>query len=154
MMNNATEEEEEEVRVNATLSALPYLLNIYLGLLLWSMGNLGSVGNMIVFRSRAFQHRAYSIYLFWASIFHFFYFNFVLSTRILQKGFQIALMNRFVLVCKLRQFSTVWGNVVAFSLFALATSDRLLSAQRSIGESRRHGKSPDGRNAFRASSLE
>ena len=132
MMNNTTG--GEEARVNEALLAVPYLLNISLGLFLWSMGNVGSVGNMIVFRSRAFKRRVYSIYLFWASIIHFFYFNFVLSTRILQKGFQISLMNRFVFVCKLRQFGTVWGNVVGFSLFALATTDRLLSAQRSIGQ--------------------
>jgi hypothetical protein len=136
-MNNTTTdgEEEEEERVNSTLLSLPSLLNIYLGLFLWLTGNLGSVGNMIVFRRRIFKDRAYSIYLFWTSITHFFYFNFVLSTRILQKGFRIAVINRFIVVCKLRQFSTVWGNVLAFSLFTLATVDRLLSAQRSIGQS-------------------
>ncbi|CAF4233559.1 unnamed protein product, partial [Rotaria sordida] len=38
---------------------------------------------------------------------------------------------RFIIICKLRQFSTIWGNVVGFSLFAFAIIDRFLSTQRS-----------------------
>jgi hypothetical protein len=117
--------------INSALLAAPYQLNIWFGSFLWITGNLGCIGNIIIFRSRSFRHRAYSIYLFAAALADFHYFNFVLLTRILQNGFQISLMNRYIVVCKLREFSTIWGNVVSFTLFSFATIDRLLSAQRS-----------------------
>ncbi|CAF4024450.1 unnamed protein product [Adineta steineri] len=109
---------------------IPYQLNIWLGLFLWTTGNIGCIGNMIVYGSRKSRKQAYSIYLFASAIADFHYFNFVLLTRIIQDGFGILLINRYTVVCKLRQFSTLWGNVVGFSLFSFATIDRLLSAQR------------------------
>ncbi|CAF4132368.1 unnamed protein product [Adineta steineri] len=99
-------------------------------LFLWTTGNIGCIGNMIVYGSRKSRKQAYSIYLFASAIADFHYFNFVLLTRIIQDGFGILLINRYTVVCKLRQFSTLWGNVVGFSLFSFATIDRLLSAQR------------------------
>ncbi|UJR19422.1 hypothetical protein I4U23_022552 [Adineta vaga] len=117
--------------ISSILKAVPFHLNIWFGTFLWMIGNLGCLGNIIVFRSQAFRKRAYSIYLFSAAISDFHYFNFVLLTRILQKGFQISLMNQYIVICKLRQFSTVWGNVVSFSLFSFAVFDRLLSTNRS-----------------------
>jgi hypothetical protein len=124
-MNNTTSE------VSYSLLIASSRLNIWFGSFLWIMDNFGCIANMIVFRSRKFRHRAYSIYLFSAAVADFHYFNFVLITRILQQGFQIPIMTRYTLVCKLREFSTIWGNVVAFSFFSFATIDRLLSAQRS-----------------------
>lgn len=125
MMNSSTE------WINPSLLNAPYQLNIWLGCFLWIMGNIGCVGNILVFRSRKIRKRAYSIYLLASAVADFHYFNFVLLTRILQKGFQISLVNRYIVMCKLRQFSTIWGNVVGFSLFTFATIDRLLSTQRS-----------------------
>jgi hypothetical protein len=130
-MNNTTIDD-----VNPVLHSMPYQLNIWLGLILWFTGNIGCVGNIIVFRSQSFRHRAYSIYLFWAAMCDIYYFNYVLLTRILAKGFGISLMNYFTTMCKVREFSSIWGNVVSFSLFTLATVDRLLSAQRSTGKLR------------------
>jgi len=124
-MNNTTN------TISYSLLLAPYELNIYFGSFLWITGNLGCIGNMMVFGSREFRKRAYAIYLFAAAIADFHYFNFVLLTRILQNGFQISLMNRYIIVCKLRQFSTIWGNVVGLTLFSFATIDRLLSTQRS-----------------------
>jgi hypothetical protein len=116
--------------ISSALLAAPYQLNIWFGSFLWIIGNIGFLGNIIVFRSESFRKRAYSIYLFSAAIADFHYFDFVLLTRILEKGFQIPLINRYLVVCKLREFSTIWGNVVGFNLFAFAVIDRLLSAQR------------------------
>ena len=127
-MSNSSDE------ISNSLLLAPYQLNIWLGGFLWMMGNLGCLGNMLVFRSPKFRRRAYSIYLFSAAIADFHYFNFVLLTRILQKGFRILLMNQYLIICKLRQFSTVWGNVVSFSLFSFAVVDRLLSTDRSVGK--------------------
>jgi hypothetical protein len=98
------------------------------------MGNIGCIGNMMVFCSRTVRKRAYSIYLSSAAIANFHYFNFVLLTRIIQDGFQYPLMNRFTIICKLREFSTIWGNEVGFSLFSFAMIDRILSTQRSNGK--------------------
>ncbi len=109
----------------------PYELNIYFGLFLWVTGNIGSIGNMIVFNSKSFRGQACSIYLFCTSIADFFYFNFVLVTRIIPKGFQIPLTNRYDVICKLRQFFSFWGNQVSFTFFSLATIDRILSTKRS-----------------------
>ncbi|CAF4515147.1 unnamed protein product [Rotaria sp. Silwood2] len=86
---------------------------------------------MIVFSSRTFRNRAYSVYLLSEAMSDFIYFDFVLITRILQKGFQIPITIRYDVLCKLRQFVSVWGNQVSFTLFSFATIDRLLSAQRS-----------------------
>jgi hypothetical protein len=122
--------------INSALLAAPYQLNIWFGSFLWIMGNIGCIGNIIVFRSKRFRKRASSIYLFSAAIADFHYFNFVLLTRVIQNGFQIPLMNQFTILCKLRQFSTIWGNVVGFSLFIFAIIDRLLSTQRSNGKYR------------------
>jgi hypothetical protein len=117
--------------ISYSLLLAPYELNIYFGSFLWITGNLGCIGNMMVFGSREFRKRAYAIYLFAFAIANLHYFNFVLLTRILQQGFQILLSDRYIIICKLREFSTLWGNLVSFSLFSFATIDRLLSTQRS-----------------------
>ncbi|CAF4270702.1 unnamed protein product, partial [Adineta steineri] len=118
--------------ISSSLLFAPYQLNIFFGSFLWVMGNLGCIGNMLVFRSRTFRKRAYAIYLFSAAVADCHYFNFVLLTRILQNGFKMPLMNGYLVICKLRQFSTFWGNIVSFTLFSFAIIDRLLSVQRSI----------------------
>ncbi|CAF3303927.1 unnamed protein product [Rotaria socialis] len=110
--------------ISSALMAAPYQLNIWFGIFLWVTGNLGSIGNMLVFRSPTFRN------LFSEAICDFFYFYFVLTTRILQKGFQVHVTTRYDVICKLRQFFSVWGNQVSFTLFSLATIDRLLSTQR------------------------
>ncbi|CAF0815776.1 unnamed protein product [Adineta steineri] len=117
--------------ISGALLAAPYQLNIWFGLFLWITGNCGCIGNMIVFCSKSFRNRAYSVYLLSEAMSDFHYFNFVLLTRILQKGFQIPIMIRYVNICRYRQFASVWGNQVSFTLFSFATIDRLLSAQRS-----------------------
>ncbi|CAF2497987.1 unnamed protein product [Rotaria sp. Silwood2] len=118
-------------RISYTLLAAPYQLNIWFGSFLWIAGNISSIGNMMVFCSRSFRNRAYSIYLLSKSMTDFVYFNFVLLTRILEKGFGIPINNRYDIMCKFRQFVSLWCNQVSFTLFAFATVDRLLSTQRS-----------------------
>ena len=124
------------VPVSSALLVAPYQLNIWLGTFLWITGNVGCIGNMIVFRSRAFRYRSYSIYLSFQALADFVYFNFVLATRILQKGYQIPIAARFDAICKIRQFMSAWGNQISFTLFTFATIDRLLSTQRSNSKSR------------------
>jgi hypothetical protein len=120
--------------ISSALLIAPFQLNIYLGAFIFITGNVGSICNMIVYRSRLFRARACAVYLLWEAFINLFYFNFVLLTRMLQQGYQIPVMNRYGLVCKLRQFASEYTHQVAFTLFTLAMLDRLLSAQRSIGE--------------------
>ncbi|UJR14406.1 hypothetical protein I4U23_001403 [Adineta vaga] len=117
--------------VSSILLAIPYQLNIYLGSFLWIAGNIGCIGNMIVFRSRTYFQRAYAIYLFFEAISSFFYFDFLLLTRVLQRGFQISITTHYDILCKLRQFDSVWNHVVSLTLFTFATTDRILSLQYS-----------------------
>src|SRR5215831_4488952 len=98
-MNNTTNS------ISYSLLIAPYQLNIWFGSFLWIMGNIGCIGNMMVYSSRKLRKRAYSIYLFASALADFHYFNFVLLTRVLQKGFRIPLMNSYTVICKLRQFS-------------------------------------------------
>ncbi|CAF3762903.1 unnamed protein product [Rotaria sp. Silwood1] len=116
--------------VSSTLLALPYQLNICIGLFIWVTGNIGCIGNAIVFSSRTLSKRAYAVYLLWEALSDFIYFNFLLLTRILQKGFQIPITTNYEIICKLRQFDSVWNHDVSLSLFSFATIDRILSAQR------------------------
>ncbi|CAF4853671.1 unnamed protein product [Rotaria sp. Silwood1] len=88
--------------VSSTLLALPYQLNICIGLFIWVTGNIGCIGNAIVFSSRTLSKRAYAIYLLWEALSDFIYFNFLLLTRILQKGFQIPITTNYEIICKLR----------------------------------------------------
>ena len=117
--------------IDSALLAAPFQLNIWLGTFLWATGNVGCLGNLLVFSSRTFRKRAYSIYLFFAALSDLIYFNFVLVTRILQRGYRIPIVTVYLSICKLRQFYTVWGNVFSFTLYSLATLDRLLSTERS-----------------------
>ncbi|CAF1207707.1 unnamed protein product [Rotaria sp. Silwood1] len=116
--------------VSGALLAAPYQLNKWFGLFIWMIGNLGCIGNMIVFSSRAFRNRAYAVYLSSEAAFNIIYFDFLLLTRILQRGFQISITTRYDIICKLRQFDSVWNHDVSLSLFSFATIDRILSLQR------------------------
>lgn len=119
--------------VDDALLLAPFQLNIWFGLFIFVTGNISSLGNLIVFTSRSFRARACSIYLVAESFFSFIYFDFVLVTRIIQKCFRLPIINRYEAICKIRQFLSEYTHNVAFALFVLATIDRLLSTQRSMG---------------------
>ncbi|CAF1380306.1 unnamed protein product [Rotaria sp. Silwood1] len=119
--------------IDPTLLLTPYQLNIYLGLFIFVTGNISWIGNITVFSSRNFRSRACSVYLIAESCFNFLYFDYVLVTRIIQKGFRLPIINRYDVVCKIRQFLSQYTHQVAFTLFTLATIDRFLSTHRSNG---------------------
>ena len=89
---------------------------------------------MLVFRSRSFRNRACFVYLFWESFTNVFFFNLILVTRVLQGGFQIPIMPRYGVACKVREFLSEYIFQIANTLFVCATLDRLLSTQRSMGK--------------------
>ena len=51
----------------------------------------------------------------------------------IQKGFQLPIINRYDVICKIRQFLSEYTHQVAYTLFAMATIDRFLLTHRSIG---------------------
>ena len=119
--------------VSSSLLLAPFQLNIWFGLFILVSGNISSIGNLLVFTSRAFRTRACSIYLIAESVVTLVCFDFVLLTRIIQKGFRLPIISRYEAICKLRQFLSEYCVEVAFTFFVLATIDRLLSTHRSIG---------------------
>ncbi|CAF0916126.1 unnamed protein product [Adineta steineri] len=118
--------------VDPVLLKVPFQLNIWLGLFIFITGNISTIGNFTVFTSRMFRNRACSIYLIAESICTFIYFDFVLVTRLIQKGFNYPIINLYDPICKVRQFFSEYTHQVAFTLFALATIDRILSTHRDV----------------------
>jgi hypothetical protein len=130
---SATNSSSNGSGISSGLLIAPFQLNIYLGLFIYITGNISSIGNFVVFSSRTFRARACSIYLIAESCCTFVYFNYVLMTRMIQKGFQLPIINRYEGVCRVRQFLSEYTHQVAFTLFGMATIDRILSTHRSIG---------------------
>jgi hypothetical protein len=119
--------------VSYGLLIAPQQLDIWFALFIFITGNISSIGNFIVFSSRTFRARACSIYLIFESMFTFIYFNYVLVTRMIQKGFLIPIIDHYDPVCKIREFLSEYVHQVAFTLFTFATIDRFLSTHRSVG---------------------
>ena len=120
--------------VDPRLLSVPFQLNIWFGLLLFVAGNISCFGNMVVFSSRSFRRRAYSIYLIAEAGNNFVYFDFVLVTRMIQRGYRLPIMNRYDVLCRIRQFLSQYANQTAFLFFLFAALDRLLSTQRSLSK--------------------
>ena len=119
--------------ISSGLLMAPFQLNIWFGLLIFVTGNISTFGNFIVFTSKTFRSRACSIYLVAESIFTFIFFNFVLVTRVIHRGFQLPIINRYDPICKIRQFLSQYTHQAAFTMFIFATLDRFLSTHRSNG---------------------
>ncbi|CAF1077075.1 unnamed protein product [Adineta ricciae] len=117
--------------ISPALLQAPAQLNIYLGIFIFITGNISTIGNFLVFSSRLFRARACSNYLIVEPFFTLLYFNFVLVTRVIQKGFLLPIIDRYNSICKIRQFLSEYTHQVAFTLFALATIDRFLSTHHS-----------------------
>lgn len=120
--------------IENTLSVLTVQVILWSGFIFFITGNIGCIANMVVFRSRVFRRRACFVYLFWEAFINLFYFNFILVTRVLQSGFQIPIMNRYGVVCKIREFMSEYTYQTGNTFFTLATLDRLLSAQRATSK--------------------
>lgn len=123
-----------EMNANSTISMLSSLtitIDTYVGLFIYVTGVLGSIGNIIVYRSKSMRNRACSIYLLWESIIDFLYLNIVVLTGILTKDFRIPVATRHEILCKFRSFFSTYGNQLAVTFLSLATIDRILLSQRS-----------------------
>ena len=117
--------------VNSIILSMPVNIHIYLGIFILIMGNIGCFGNLLIYQTRSFRHRAFSIYIICETLSDFLVLNLVLLTRILEKGFHIPLQDISTFVCKFRQFSEYYFCLCSFTFFTLASIDRILSTQRS-----------------------
>ncbi|CAF1538220.1 unnamed protein product [Adineta ricciae] len=117
--------------LESLLTRLTIYTTIYGGIFILAAGNLGCVGNILVYRSQTYRHQACFIYLFWETIASLFILNCILLTRILETGFNVSLMNESNAFCRIREFISMVMYQSENTLFLCATLDRILSAQRS-----------------------
>lgn len=132
-MSNTTNSDTIDKLIE-TLNITTVYVIIVGGFIILIAGNLGCIGNIVVFRSQAYRRQACFIYLFWQAIASFFILNCILVTRILESGFQISLMDAFDPICKIREFISLFMYQNENTLFLFATLDRILSAQRSMSK--------------------
>lgn len=134
-MNNTTTLLRASGSTSSILTAMPYIVNIWIGTFLVVMGNIGCIGNVIVYQSPIFRKQAYAKYLFAETISDIFVINLVLLTRVIEKGYGIPVYTtRYDYICRIRQTGSYYFVLTSFSYYALATLDRVLSAQRSNGK--------------------
>jgi hypothetical protein len=132
-MSNTTTSDINDSLEN-TLETITIYVMICGGIFILIAGNIGCIGNIIVFRSQAYRRQACFIYLFWETIASFFILNCILLTRILESGFKISLMDAFDPICRIREFISLFMYQNENTLFLFATLDRILSAQRSMSK--------------------
>jgi hypothetical protein len=134
-MNNTTINDINDNLINTLNSTTTYVI-ICGGIFILIAGNIGCIGNIVVFRSQAYRRQACFIYLFWETIASFFILNCLLVTRILESGFKISLMDAFDSICRIREFISLFMYQTENTLFLFATLDRILSTQRSMSKYR------------------
>ncbi|CAF1645241.1 unnamed protein product, partial [Didymodactylos carnosus] len=110
-----------------TLNLIAEQLNIYIGIFLLFIGDVSGLFNIILFRQKAFLKSSCSFYLSLASVADLFLLNIVLSTRILQYGFQINLMSGSIIICKVRYYISDVSCLCSLTFFILASTDRYMS---------------------------
>ena len=132
-MDNVTTSEMTS-SLESTLESITIYVMICGGIFILIAGNIGCVGNVVVFRSQAYRRQACFVYLFWEIIASLFILDCILVTRILQSGFQISLMDASDVFCRIREFISLFMYQNENTLFLFATLDRILSAQRSMSK--------------------
>ena len=132
-MNNNTIDDISH-NLEDILTSITTHVMIWGGIILLITGNIGCIGNILVFRSEIYRRQACFIYLFWESIASLFILNCILLTRILESGFRISLMDASDTFCKIREFISLFMYQNENTLFLFATLDRILSTQRSISK--------------------
>ncbi|CAF1257179.1 unnamed protein product [Adineta ricciae] len=129
-MENKTVMSSSSTLENMLENATVYV-TIVGGIFLFVAGNIGCMGNILVFRSQTYRRQACFIYLFWGTIASLFILNCILLTRILESGFNVSLMDISNVFCRIREFISMVMYQSENTMFLFATLDRILSAQRS-----------------------
>jgi hypothetical protein len=101
---------------------------IYIGFFALISGVLGNTLNIIIFTSlKTFRETSCVFYLTTASAFNIFHLLAALLSRILIAGYNIDLTQTSLVLCKLRQFVTNAGLIIALTCMCFTTIDQFLS---------------------------
>ncbi|UJR18086.1 hypothetical protein I4U23_004986 [Adineta vaga] len=130
-MSNSTTTDTITSTFESTITSISIHIMTYGGIFLLVAGNIGCVGNILVFRSEAYRRQACFIYLFWETIASLFILDCILLTRILQNSFHIPLMSASEPFCRIREFISLFMYQNENTLFLYAALDRILCVQRS-----------------------
>ena len=100
--------------------------------LIWILGILGNLLNLLVFASRTFRRQSSSLYLMSISVNNVAMFAIGLSTRILDEGFQLRLFgDTSDVYCKMRTFLVYSLFAISNWLLVCASLDRFFSTSSS-----------------------
>lgn len=118
------------VTTTSTLTIVAQHLNIWFGLSLLLIGNIGCIINIIVFHSKTFHKSSFSIYFLATTCADLFLLNFVLLTRILQNGFMLQIFQTHEYICKFHAYISSLTSSLSCSFFIMVSIDRFLSTHR------------------------
>lgn len=115
-----------------TLNTISQQLNIYIGIIMFIMGVIGCLWNILIFRHHSFRLSSCCTYMLIGSIASLIQIIFGLLSRILSDGFHMdwALIN--IAWCKIRNYVTLCASLTALSCFVWTAMDRFFSTCRQI----------------------
>ncbi len=115
-----------------TLNYISQQLNIYVGIIFFTLGIIGCLWNIFIFRHHSFRISSCCTYMFVCSIASLIQLFFGILVRILTEGFQIdwTLMN--IGWCKIRNYTTQCASLIALSCLVWTAMDRFFSTCRQI----------------------
>ncbi|CAF2473148.1 unnamed protein product [Rotaria sp. Silwood2] len=101
-------------------------------ILVWLIGNFGSIVNCFVFSQRSLRKNPCVMYLLASSAAQFLTFNFALLTRILYIGYNIQAVNTLLWYCKIRYYFFYISVAVPRYYIILASVDRYFASSSDI----------------------
>ena len=110
-----------------TLDRISQQLNIFLGIILFVLGMIGCLWNILIFRHYSFQNSSCCTYMLVGSIASLIQLCFGLAVRISTEGFQIDWTVTSIVWCKLRNYATQCASLIALSCLVWTAMDRLFS---------------------------
>ncbi len=100
--------------------------------LIWIIGNLGSTINCCIFLQSNLRKNPCVMYFLASSASQLFTFNFALFTRMLEFGYNVQAVNRFVWFCKIRYYLFYIFVAIPRYYIILATIDRYLTSSSEV----------------------
>ena len=114
------------------LNAVSQRLNIYLGLVMFTLGVIGCLWNLLILRHHSLRSSSCCTYMFigsWASLIQL---VFGLLCRILVEGFNFDQTVTNIAWCKIRNYITLSASLIALSCLVWSAMDRFFSTCREI----------------------
>ncbi len=115
-----------------TLTSVSQQLNIYVGIILFILGIIGCLWNILIFRHRSFRISSCCTYMLIGSMASLIQLFFGLLVRILTEGFQVDWTLTNIAWCKIRNYTTQCASLTALSCLVWTAMDRFFSTCRQI----------------------